>query len=275
MIRWKHLNKWQRLALRLLGYYCAICLGAYLLQDRLIYYPNRMTAAQAQTVFAQANLTPWPTAAEYRAVWRPPAEDTSLTNGTVLVFHGNAGGAQDRAWYCDTLQQLGWRVILAEYPGYAARGGKLGEASFREDGRETARLVREQFSGPLIIFGESLGCAVAASVAADPGLHADAVVLATPWATLQTVAGHHYPWLPTRLFLRDRYDSAAYLKNYAGPVTLLMAEADRVIPRASTLALHAAFPCSRLMTVPDAGHNDWFWRMMDVQWCEILTKGQL
>lgn len=279
---WKVRNKvisltwWQSLPVLAIGTYVMFCLAVALNQHRLLYYPERLNGRKAQEAFDFYKVARWPegSGADYRGVVKRTVPDSALTNGTVLVFHGNAGGAQEREYYAEALQKLGWRVILAEYPGYGARNGKPGEASFREDGRETARLVRKQYPGRLVILGESLGSGVAASVAADPEVAADAVVLATPWDTLTSVAAHHYPWLPVRLFIRDRYDSVAYLKSYAGPVTVLMAEDDEIMPASSTLALYAALPHAgrkRLVRVTYCGHNEWFWQVTDAQWREILA----
>lgn len=271
-----NLKLWQSLPLLAVGTYGVFCLSVIIWQYRLLYYPQRLTKTAVRQAFDFYKVACWPEAsgAAYRAVVKKTVPETSLTNGTVLVFHGNAGGAHERESYCDTLQKLGWRVILAEYPGYGARGGKLGEVSFREDGRATARLVRQTYPGRLVILGESLGSGVAAAVAADPDVKADAVVLATPWDTLMSVAVHHYPWLPVRFFLRDRYDSVAYLKNFEGPITVLMAEDDEIMPAASTLALFNGLPHAdrkRLVRVPYVGHNEWFWQVSDDQWRTILA----
>jgi pimeloyl-ACP methyl ester carboxylesterase len=267
---------WQRLPLIVLGTYAAFCLALVLFQRRLLYFPQRLTEAQARRAFDEVKVRRWPDPAglDYRGVMKETVADAALTNGTVLVFHGNAGGAQDREAYCELLQGLGWRVIIAEYPGYAARRGALGEASFREDGRATARLIRQKHPGRLVLLGESLGSGVAAAVAADPEVKADAVILATPWDRLASVAAHHYPWLPVRFFLRDRYDSVAYLKEYAGLVTVLMSERDEIMPAACTLALYAGLPragSKRLVRLPSAAHNDWFWMLSEEQWREILA----
>ena len=268
---------WQSLPLLAVGTYGVFCFAVIIWQNRLLYYPQYLTDAAANKAFDFYKVARWPEAsgAVYRGVVKATVPDATLTNGTVLVLHGNAGGAHERESYCDTLQKLGWRVILAEYPGYAARSGEPGEATFREDGRATARLVRQKYPGRLVILGESLGSGVAAAVAADPDVKADAVILATPWDTLMSVATHHYPWLPVRFFLRDHYDSVAYLKNFAGPVTILMAEDDEIMPAASTLALfnglpHADRKC--LVRVPYAGHNEWFWQVSEDQWRVILSS---
>lgn len=270
-----NLKWWQSLPLLAAGTYAAFCFAVVIWQSRLLYYPQRLTEPEASEAFRLYKVTRWPDAsgAEYRGVVKATVPEATLTNGTVLVFHGNAGGAHERDYFCDTLQKLGWRVILAEYPGYGARSGKMGEASFRADGRATARLARQKYPGRLVILGESLGSGVAAAVAGDPDVRAEAVILATPWDTLTSVAVHHYPWLPVRLFLRDRYDSVAYLKNYAGPVTLLMAGDDEIMPAASTLALFSALPHAdrkRMVRVPYVGHNEWFWPITEAQWREIL-----
>lgn len=270
------LTWWQSLPLLAIGTYAVFCLAVALRQNGLLYFPERLDEQKAREAFDFYKVARWPKGSgiDYRGLIKTTVPEEALTNGTILVFHGNGGGAQEREYYAETFQKFGWRVILAEFPGYGARKGKLGEASFREDGRATARLVRQRYPGKLIVLGESLGSGVAAAVAADPEVKADAVILATPWDKLASVAAHHYPWLPVRLFLRDRYDSVAYLKNYAGPVTILMAEDDEIMPAASTLALYEGLPLAdrkKLVRVPYCGHNEWFWQVADAQWREILA----
>ncbi len=272
-------SPWLRLPLLALAAYIVFCLAVAVRQRHLLYFPRRLSEAKARAEFARCGVVRWPRAlaGNYLAAVKPTPDDASLTNGTVLVFHGNAGGAHEREFYCDTLQRLGWRVILAEYPGYGARPGTWSEASFREDGRRTARQVRQAYPGPLVLLGESLGCGVAAAVAADPAVAPDALILATPWDRLATVAAHYYPWLPVRLLLRDRYDTVAYLKDYAGTVSIILAEEDETLPPASTLALYEALPHpdrKRLLRIPQAGHNTWFWLVSDAQWRDLLLPAQ-
>ncbi|HNX34123.1 MAG TPA: alpha/beta fold hydrolase [Kiritimatiellia bacterium] len=271
------LKWWQSFPLLAVGAYGVFCLAVALRQNRLIYFPQRLTPAEADKAFAFYRVERWPAGSgpDYRGIVKRTVPESSLTNGTILIFHGNGGGAHERESYCDALQMLGWRVILAEYPGYAARSGAWGEASFREDGRATARLVRQTYPGPLVLLGESLGSGVAASVAADTDLKADAVVLGTPWDNLANVGAYHYPWLPVRLLIRDRYDSVAYLQGYQGPVMVLQAEDDEIMPAACTRALYDGLPHAdrkRWVSVPYVGHNEWFWQVTDEQWREILGR---
>ena len=75
----------------------------------------------------------------------PPvsAEPAPPARGTVVVFHGNAGHVGHRAFYAAIFTRLGWRVILAEYPGYGPRGGQVGERPLVEDAEQTLRRAVE------------------------------------------------------------------------------------------------------------------------------------
>lgn len=243
------------LALRLTLYILLALGGIALFQDHLLYFPDNPARP---TVLAEARrdgLAPWPGADDYRGLLREP---TGPARGTVVLFHGNAGHAGHRSWYADSLVRLGLRVILAEYPGYGSRPGKLGEASLVADAVRTVALARQHFAGPLLLAGESLGAGVAAAAVAQGTAAATGLLLITPWDRLENVARHHYPWLPVGLMLRDRYNSVASLAKFSGRVLVVVAESDGIVPARFGTALHAAAgPPKRLSVIPGADHNDW------------------
>jgi len=266
---------WQGLSLLAAGAYLVFCLTLAVCQRRLIYFPQPLDETQAQIAYQRHGVERWPTENGCRGAILRNDTASPETNGTVLVFHGNAGGAHERAFIAKTFRRLGWRTVLAEYPGYGPQPGVPGEVAFLENGRETARLVRRLYPERLVILGESLGSGVAAAVAADPELKADALVLAVPFDRLTTVAARHYPWLPVRWLLRDRYDNVARLRNFEGPITVIQAGADEVVPVESTQTLFDSLPRAdrkRLVRLPDTTHNGWFWPLTDKQWREILSR---
>jgi pimeloyl-ACP methyl ester carboxylesterase len=230
----------------------------YLLQERLIYLPAKASLAS----MTSAGLRAWPTDKDFRALLAEPA---GPARGTVIVFHGNAGHAGHRGFYADALLPLGWRVLLAEYPGYGARGGALGEASLVADAQALVTLASQHFGAPLIVLGESLGAGVAAA-AARQRAPIDALLLITPWDRLASVGSYHYPWLPVRWLLRDRYDNAANLANWNGPTLIVLAERDSIVPAPLGRALHDALRRpKRLVVMRAADHNDWPERV-DADW---------
>ncbi|CAG4884655.1 protein of unknown function [Georgfuchsia toluolica] len=193
-------------------------------QDRLIYYPDHPLLSTVLAGARSSGLVPWPGQDDYRGLLREPAGKAC---GTVMLFHGNAGHAGHRAWYADEFARRGLRLILAEYPGYGPRSGKLGETALTADASAILALVRRQFPGPLLLAGESLGAGIAAAVAQSAA--ADALLLITPWDDLRNVARHHYPWLPADWLLGDRYDNVANLAGYRGRVAVVIAARDSIV----------------------------------------------
>ena len=73
---------------------------------------------------------------------------------------------------------------------------------------------------------------------------------------MANVAQSHYPWLPVRWLLQDRYDEAAYLAKYNGPLLVVRAGRDDVVPPASTDRLLAALPKPpQVLDLPHADHS--------------------
>lgn len=226
------------------------------LQDRLLYFPSPDPPAAAR--LKTEGLQLWARSGDdYRGLIAE--QEPEAPQGTIVVLHGNGGTAADRSFYVQSLGALGFRVILAEYPQYGGRPGALGEAALVRDALETVQLAATRYSGPLYLLGESLGCGVAAGVVGAAKIRIDGLILITPWDSLAAVAKRHYPLLPTSLFLTDRYDNLANLQAYQGPIAVVAAERDAIIPISHAQRLYAALPGSakRMWTIPGADHNDW------------------
>lgn len=170
------------------------------------------------------------------------------------MFHGNAGSAAGRDYLIDPIQEgVGADVFVLEYPGYADRPGKPTEASLVAAGLEA--LSRIPDGAPVVLVGESLGSGVASAVAGAAPDRVRAVLLLVPFRELAEAAASHYPWLPVRLLLRDRFASHEHLARHPGPVGFVVAGRDRVVPPESGRALHGGFPGrKRLWEFPGEGH---------------------
>jgi alpha-beta hydrolase superfamily lysophospholipase len=259
----------KKLMIRLPIYYLIVVSGMYLLQDFFIYHPERSDPQTIAQVANSNNLRLWPDMVDtYRGF--VSEGNSKQTRGTILVFHGNAGKALDRIYYATALNRLDYRVVLAEYPGYGSRPGKVGEKPFTTDALETIRQVRKDFGGPIFLLGESLGCGVVCAAVAKTDVSIDGVALITPWDTLPNLAQALYWFLPARWIVKDRYDNVANLASYRGPVAVILAGQDEIIPNRLTRRLYEALPDpKRLWEFPQAGHNSWpsgsqetWWRQM-------------
>ena len=145
-------------------------------------------------------------------------------------------------------------------------------ANIATDALQAARLAAEEFGGPLYVWGESLGCGVASAVAADPALPVRGAVMLTPWDSLPDLAQRLYWYLPARWLVRDRYDNGRNLRDFRGPVAVVMAGQDEVIPRAHTMRLYESLPGGkRLWVFDDAGHNTWPMAPTSHWWAEVMA----
>jgi hypothetical protein len=225
-------------------------------QNRLIYYPD--SSLPSEEWLKANNLNYWPSSLkDYRGF--VSVDETKPLNGTIIVFHGNAGTAADRLFYVKCLAPLGYRVVLAEYPAYGRRKGGVGETVFVKDAAETVRLAFQQYGAPLYLLGESLGCGVAAAVANEAKVEIDGIILITPWDTLASVAQSKFPFLPVKVFLRDKYDNIENLRSFGKGIAVVGAERDEIVPVEHANRLYLALPgkAKKKWILNGVGHNDW------------------
>jgi uncharacterized protein len=240
------------------------------IQRNLLYYPGNTTISDVKEYVARNGLRLWPQGqGEYQGIVSEPGP--TAAKGTVVVFHGNGGPAMYRTYYVAALEARGYRVVLAEYPGYGGRSGELAEKSLVADARKTVLRAREEFGGPVYLWGESMGCGVASALATDPEILPKGVVMLTPWDSLLNMGKAKFPWLPVGLLLADTYDNVANLANYRGRVAVIMSKEDEVIPNRLTEGLYASLSGpKRLWTFNKSGHNDWPSSPELLWWDEVM-----
>ncbi len=244
---------WPMAAALVLGLYGLIVAGAYWQQRALIYHPGGVRLAPAEFGLANvADITLTTPEGEKLVAWWATA---SAGKPTVLYFHGNAGHLSERSERIRFFQKAGIGIFMLAYRGYSGSSGHPSEAANYADAQQafdylTACGVRR---GDIVLFGESLGTGVAVQLA---GLRQPSgLVLDSPYTSLADAAAFHYPWLPARALIADRYDSLARIGALHLPLLVLHGEADVVVPVAMGRALFAAAnEPKRIVTFPGAEH---------------------
>lgn len=256
-----------KIILTILFVYIAFGILLYLMQGRVIYRPDRVFPEDFE--LKALGLRFWPGEEVYRGLGS--IHEQAGEAGTVVVFHGNAGSARHREHYMEVLEPLGFRVVLAEYPGYGGREGKKNEKSFAADAETTVRLAHETYGDPLYVVGESLGCGVAATLAKMNSVPFRGMVLITPWESLFSLAQARYWFLPARWLIRDRYDSSRNLAGYQGRVAVALAEYDEVIPNQHGLKLYESLLCEKKLWIwQGENHNSWPGSIDISWWKEVM-----
>ena len=176
------------------------------LQRRLIYFPDSTAVLPAGRVIDGADDVTLHTSDGLElSAWFVPPRPASDTHLAVLVAPGNGGNRSARVGLATGLSRRGFAVLLMDYRGYGGNPGSPTEEGLARDALAAA-LALEGLGYPAertIYFGESLGSGVVAALQArrpPAGL-----VLRSPFTDLAAVGAHHYPWLPVRLLLKDRF----------------------------------------------------------------------
>ena len=226
------------------------------LQRQLIYFPSKAGEQDLLQQAARIGVEVWRNEQGSAIGWKPVKEHSALKR--MLVFHGNAGYALHREYFVAGFQALSeeWDVFLFEYPGYGARSGRPSEATFKAGAADALESLLRSDTRPIYVLGESLGSGVACYLAGTfPGQVAG-LLLVTPFSSLADVAAHHYPFLPVRTLLSDRYDSVEALSHYKGPVAFLLAGSDEVVPTKLGRQLYESYSGPKWLRVEaHAGHN--------------------
>jgi uncharacterized protein len=226
-------------------------------QRRLIYFPDRSPVPAAAAVLTGADEVVLETSDGLRlGAWL--VNPVQPTRGTaVLIAPGNAGNRLNRVPLARALADVGLTVLLMDYRGYGGNPGDPSQAGLARDVRAARQyLVGSGFApNRMIYYGESLGGAVATELATahPPG----GLVLRSPFTDLAAVGRHHYPVLPVRAMLRDRYPVADLIGRITAPTTVIYGTADSVVPATQSRAVAArAGGPTRIVSVPGADHND-------------------
>lgn len=255
------------------GIYLALMIGMICSQRELLYSPRKVAELPAAKVQPLGTTISDVTIESHDGLqlhgWRfSPKTDAAEPQWLVLYFGGNAGCRADRVYDCCELTQHGCDVVLVDYRGYGDNSGQPTEADLRADARRLHRAAVEQWSVPperIVLFGESLGGAVATGLARDlseAGTPAAALVLNSTFNSLGDAVAWHYPAFPFRYFLWDRYDSQSHLPHADCPVLQFHGTADEIVPIALGKKLFAVAPpptingiLARWVEVPGATHN--------------------
>jgi hypothetical protein len=234
-----------------------LCLGlvVFLGQRRLLYFPLRTPIAVQRQMAMAEGFQEWLNAQGEVIGWKQTSA-SHLPRSRLLIVHGNAGNAINRLDYARGLQDLGpWDVYILEYPGYGARSGKPSQRSFFKAADEAIGLLKPD--GPVYIMGESIGTGVAAYLAGTRSEVVRGLLLIAPYNRLVPVAQAHMRIFPAWLFLLDRFPSEDYLESYHGPVAMLFAGNDRIVPNRFGHRLYDGYRGpKKFWEIPGAGHND-------------------
>ena len=246
------------LLLALLGIlYAGLVFG----ESRFIYFPTQTLTATPADVGLEFVDVHFETRDEVRlhGWWVPGRIDGT----TLLWFHGNAGNLGDRVGLLELLHdEFGIGIFAIDYRGYGRSEGKPSEAGLYADARaalDAAQTHGDASANEIVVFGQSLGAAVAVELASSHSVRG--VVLEAAFTSIQDMARHHYSFLPVWPLLRTSFDSEARIDSIDAPLLMVHGENDDIVPLDMGRRLFAAAKAPKEFSkVEEAGHNDVYLR---------------
>jgi fermentation-respiration switch protein FrsA (DUF1100 family) len=231
------------------------------LQRQMIYFPDASPVPPAGDVIDGAQDVTLHTddGLELGAWFVPAAPGQRETDRrmAVLVAPGNGGNRIGRADLAEELRRRGLAVLLMDYRGYGGNPGSPSEDGLARDALAAADAL-EGLGYPserTIYFGESLGTGVVAAL--QKQRPPAGVVLRSPFTEFADVGSEHYPWLPVRRMLRDRFPVTDDLAGSEVPVTVIYGDQDSIVPTEMSKRVADETPVlAERLVITGAGHND-------------------
>jgi fermentation-respiration switch protein FrsA (DUF1100 family) len=241
-----------------LGFYGAFVLLVYFSQSSMLYLPD----------VAGRDLVADPSAIglTFEDVHFAAADDVQLhgwlvhaasPRGTLLFFHGNAGNISHRMDSIRDFTGLGLDVFIFDYRGYGRSEGRPSERGTYRDADAAWRWltdVRGLDSERIVLFGRSLGGAVAADLAAR--VRARGLILESTFTSVPDRGSELYPFLPVRLLSRFHYDTLSKMGRLDMPVLVVHSPGDEIIPFQHGVKLFEAAREPKEFLEIQGSHND-------------------
>lgn len=214
------------LVIILLGLVVGVPLIAWILQEKLLFFPQ---PRQARLV-ARSNVEDVTITSADGARLRGWIAKGGTAPAPLVIYFG--GNAEEVSWLISMADRLaGWSLLLVNYRGYGDSEGRPSEQKLFEDALliyDYAKRRTDVSPDRIVAMGRSLGSGVAVHLAANRPLRG--VVLVSPYDSMVEVAKHHYPFLPVSLLLRHRFDSVSRAPRIDVPLLCLVALEDRIVP---------------------------------------------
>ena len=259
-VKREHVNGVISIMVMAAGVYALIVLLLFLGQARLLYFPN----------IPSRTLGPGPDSISlvYERVelftddgvrldaWFLPARNS---RGVVLFFHGNAGNISHRLDSLKIFNELRLSTLIFDYRGYGRSDGKASEQGTYRDAQAAWRYLTEQrgiAASQIILFGRSLGAAVAAHLAHQQ--KPAGLIIESGFVSVPELAAQLYPWLPARWLARFQYPTGEYLDSVSLPVLIVHSRDDEIIPFDQGRSLFERAREPKQFLELKGGHNDGF-----------------
>lgn len=175
----------------------------------------------------------------------------------MVLFHGNAGLLDERTEKLRPYLASGLGLFALAWRGFSGNPGRPTEQGLYRDAEAAMARLAALGHPPedLVLYGESLGTAVATKVAVEQPVAA--LVLEAPPLSIVKMGQMRYPWLPVGRLVRDRFETDRRIGDVRCPILILHGRHDVVVPFSMGQGLARLAPGrAELCVFEDGAHVD-------------------
>lgn len=182
--------------------------------------------------------------------------------GTVIYCHGNAGNISTRWDVYKGLLNLGLNVFAFDYRGYGKSRGLPREKGLYRDARAAYEVVRAKYEDdenpPVIVYGASLGGAVAATLASEKPVRG--LIIEGGFTSSLDVGERWFPGIPIKLILNYKFDAGKLVSTLDIPKLISHSTIDKVIPHDLGVKLYDAASQPKTFVTLNGEHGEAGWQ---------------
>jgi len=217
-----------KLFLTLILIYLTLLIVIFLAQRKLLYEPT-------QNNYLEENLL----SHKVEKIKIPSNDNINLISWyflknknfkTLVFFHGNAGGLENRIYKLNHLSDLNLNYLIFAYRGFSGNNGKPTEEGIYRDSKAVINWLNSKGikKKDIILYGESLGGAVAIEIAQKESFAG--IILESTFTSMIDMGQKYYPIFPVSFLLKDKYETKNKIKNLNSPTLVMHGKKDKIVP---------------------------------------------
>ena len=208
--------------------YFVLLIFLYFYQGKLLYHPTVNSDTEIDNLIPKIEKVNITTSDNLNLLGWFHKKD--ISKNTILFLHGNAGSLENRIYKLNHFENFDLNFLIIAWRGFSGNSGKPNEKGLYDDAKSAVNWLKSKGikEENIILYGESLGSAVAIEIAQNKKF--SGIVLESAFTSMVEMGKKHYPFFPVSFLLKDRYESINKIKNIHIPVLVMHGKRDSIVP---------------------------------------------
>ena len=249
------MSYWVYVAVLVLAIYLGISALLYILQDYLMFKPEKLPK-DFEFFYENQEIEEYNVETRDGAVINGLRFKTIDPKGVVFYLKGNSKSIRGWGKFAVDFTRHGYDVLMVDYRGFGKSTGRRTQKAIKRDLQVVYNKIKENVPEQyIILYGSSLGSGFATKLASmnNPRM----LILDAPYYSLRKVAKKFIPFMPLSLLLKFPMPTYKWLKYVNCPIHIIHGTDDKLIPYKTSIKLSKIKPTStRLYTVIGGGHKN-------------------